>query len=170
MTPKEFVQQVITPGAAWAEQVAGLNSSIAARRMLLAIAIQESDLVHRYQMLPGGAPGPARSWWQGEQTGGMIRVVTASAVSQSIRSRGVALCQAACVRPEAAAIWRAIEGHDLLAYGLARLLLLSDPQAIPETEPGAWACYADRLWRPGKPHRERWITSWAAALREYPLG
>lgn len=170
MTPTEFVQQIITPGAAWAEQVAGLTSSIAARRLLLAIAIQESGLIHRYQVLASGAPGPARSWWQGEQTGGMIRVVTSPSVSQAIRSRGVALCQAASVRPEAAAIWRAIEGHDLLAYGLARLLLLSDPQPIPETEAAAWACYADRLWRPGKPHRDRWVTSWAQAVREYPLG
>ncbi|WBV42709.1 hypothetical protein [Pseudoroseomonas cervicalis] len=170
MTPKEFVQQVITPGAAWAEQAAGLTSSIAARRMLLAIAIQESRLEDRFQVLASGGPGPARSWWQGEQTGGMIRVVTSPSVSQAIRSRGVALCQAASVRPEAAAIWRAIEGHDLLAYGLARLLLLSDPHAIPETEAGAWACYADRLWRPGARHRERWVTSWAAAVREYALG
>ncbi|EHL97190.1 hypothetical protein HMPREF9946_04398 [Acetobacteraceae bacterium AT-5844] len=38
-----------------------------------------------------------------------------------------------------------------MAYGLARLLLLTDPYAVPETESGAWTCYMNRLWRPGAP-------------------
>lgn len=170
MTPTQFRAQVIEPGAAWTEDACGLTSSVAARRILLAIAIQESDLRHRRQVLAGGQPGPAKSFWQGERTGGMILVATSPKISPSIRQKGEALCRAAGVLPVAMSIWNAIENHDLLAYGLARLLLWSDPHAIPETEDAAWRCYADRLWRPGKPHRDRWVQSWAQAVREYPIG
>ncbi|MDQ1078020.1 hypothetical protein [Pseudoroseomonas cervicalis] len=168
MTPTQFRAQVIEPGAAWTEDACGLTSSVAARRLLLAIAIQESGLRYRRQVLANGQPGPAKSFWQGEKTGGMILVATSTKISPSIRSKGEALCRAAGVLPTALSIWNAIEHHDLLAYGLARLLLWSDPHAIPETEDAAWRCYADRLWRPGKPHRDRWVTSWAQAVREYP--
>lgn len=161
MTPAQFVAEVIEPGAAWVESVCGVTSSPDAKRFLLAVAIQESDLQHRYQVLAGGAPGPARSWWQGEQTGGMIRVLTSSSVASGIRAKAAALCAAAQVRPEPAAVWRAIEGHDRLAYGLARLLLFSDPYQVPAAQESAWACYAHRLWRPGKPNLGRWLDAWA---------
>ena len=89
-------------------------------------------------------------------------------VPAAIRARGLRLCQAASVRPEPAAIWRALEGHDALAYGLARLLLMTDPHPLPVAEDAAWACYADRLWQPGAPHRACWACFWAAAAAEYP--
>ncbi|WP_199707465.1 hypothetical protein [Teichococcus wenyumeiae] len=71
--------------------------------------------------------------------------------------------------PEPAPVWRALEGHDLLAYALARLLLLTDPYAVPETVNAGWDCYAKGLWRPGKPHRDKWDTAWAYAVGQYPL-
>ena len=54
------------------------------------------------------------------------------------------------VAPDAASVWRAIEGHDRLATAFARLLLWTDPHPIPTEERAAWDCYL-RLWQPGKP-------------------
>lgn len=61
------------------------------------------------------------------------------------------------VVPNDAAIWNAIEHDDVLAAGLARLLLFSDPRPLPDVdnETGAWALYL-RTWRPGKPHAATW--------------
>lgn len=167
MTPAQFRAEIIEPGAAWLETVTGQTSSLAARRFLLAAAYQESNLEHRFQVLNGGGAGPARSWWQGEQTGGMVTVLTSPNVSASIRSKASAVCSAAHVRPEAAALWRALEGHDRLAYAMARLLLLTEPKAISETQDAAWSSYL-WLWRPGKPHIGRWPGAWAAAVSQYP--
>jgi hypothetical protein len=37
-------------------------------------------------------------------------------------------------------------------------LLLTDPYQLPPRGDfeGSWALYAQRTWRPGKPHRETW--------------
>lgn len=74
------------------------------------------------------------------------------------------LCAAAWVQHEVDDIWRAIEGHDLLALGVARLLLLTDPRPVPLTTDEGWTCYAARLWRPGKPHQATWPAIWRAAV------
>lgn len=164
MTPTAFAQQVIEPGAAWLAAVTGHASSIQAKRLLLAIAIQESAITHRAQVLNGGAAGPARGFWQFEQGGGVAGVLRHSAS----RPRALVCCEAASVVAEAAPVWRALEGHDLLAYAFARLLLLTDPFSVPVTQDAAWACYADRLWRPGKPHKATWAGNWAKAVEQYP--
>lgn len=170
MTPTEFRRSIIEPGARWTFEHCGVPSDTAAQRILLAFAAKESDLKERAQIISGGpGAGPARSFWQGELTGGMVKGVMGF-YKPEIPAAARRLCEAASVRYEAQAIWRAIEGHDLLAYGLARLLLRTDPPAIPQTEEGAWACYADRLWRPGKPLKAKWPKAWAAAVAEYPLG
>lgn len=55
-------------------------------------------------------------------------------------------------------VWAALEQDDLLAVCFARLLLFSDPMALPmvgEVQ-AAWKLYAERTWRPGKPHPETW--------------
>ena len=154
-----FLGKVIDPGLAWATaDVGGALSRPAARRFLLAIAIQETALTDRAQRLAGGAAGPARGWWQFEQP--TIGLLLAHRVSGDALRR---LCASAWVRPEPAAIWRAIEGHDLLAVGVARLLMLTDPYPVPETEAAAWQCYALRLWRPGKPHPGKWPDAWRVA-------
>jgi hypothetical protein len=55
-------------------------------------------------------------------------------------------------------IWAALEKNDLLALVFARLLLYSDPAAMPAVGDydEAWKLYAVRTWRPGKPHRDSW--------------
>jgi hypothetical protein len=63
------------------------------------------------------------------------------------------------------AIWNAIENDDVLAAGLARLLLYTDPQRLPALgdREGAWQLYL-RTWRPGKPHRRTWNGYYQRAL------
>lgn len=64
-----------------------------------------------------------------------------------------ALCKARSVACEPDAIYSALEYDDVLAAGVARLLLWSDPKALPSIGDvdAAWALY-QRTWRPGKPH------------------
>lgn len=123
--------------------------SKAARVQLLAIGLQESLFEHRRQLVgkPPKPVGPANSFWQGERGGGMVQGVrthhaTAKPASALYSARGVAANNQA--------IWDAIEVDDVLAAGLARLLLWSDPLPMPKVgdEEGAWQLYL-RTWRPG---------------------
>jgi hypothetical protein len=136
----------------------------AARVMLLAIGLQESRFEHRRQLV--GAPprpvGPAKSFWQAEQGGGMVHGVR---LHVATRAAAAALYQARGVPARDAAIWDAIENDDVLAAGLARLLLWSDPGRLPAVgdADGAWALYL-RTWRPGKPHPQSWPALYAKAV------
>lgn len=121
----------------------------AARIMLLAIGLQESRFEHRRQLI-GNPPqpiGPAKSFWQAEQGGGMVHGVRLHAATGAIAAE---LYRARAVAANDAAIWNAVEHDDVLAAALARLLLWSDPQRLPGAgeEQGAWALYL-RTWRPG---------------------
>lgn len=158
MSPSTFLSRILDPGLDWtATHASVVQNRSAARVFLLAVAIQETDLVSRFQVVAGGA-GPARGWWQFEAPtlGLMLRHPVSG---DRLRS----LCAAAWVRPDQGSIWRAIEGHDALAVGVARLLLLTDPHPVPVTAAEGWECYSARLWRPGKPHPDKWPRCWQAA-------
>ena len=159
MSPLEFDSRILQPGLAGLPAIGGPLSSPAARRFLLAVAIQESGLRYRAQRLPNQKPGPARGWWQFEAGGGAAGVMKHKPCSEWVR-RLRAYHEVAWDRD---AVWRALEGHDALAVGLARALLQTDPYPIPTTSEGAWTCYAHRLWRPGKPHPQTWGAAWATA-------
>jgi hypothetical protein len=64
-------------------------------------------------------------------------------------------------------IWCALESDDVLAAGVARLLLLTDPKRLPALGDAetAWDYYR-RNWRPRKPHPKRWPENYALALGE----
>lgn len=121
----------------------------AARIMLLATGLQESKFKDRRQLVgnPPRPAGPAKSFWQAEQGGGMVHGVRLHAAT---RAAAAQLYQARGVPARDAAIWDAIEHDDVLAAGLARLLLWSDPGRLPAVgdAEGAWALYL-RTWRPG---------------------
>ncbi|MFM9932832.1 hypothetical protein [Achromobacter xylosoxidans] len=125
----------------------------AARVMLLAIGLQESRFLHRRQI-----GGPARGFWQFEKgtrasRGGVWGVFLHAASKDHL----AALCKARSVACDPDAIYAALEYDDVLAAGVARLLLWTDPKALPpvgDTEAG-WALYL-RTWRPGKPHPQTW--------------
>ena len=125
--------------------------------MLLAIGLQESRLTHRKQI-----GGPAKSFLQFESGGGVKGVMTHSASSASAQS----LCQDLAVSFDRTSIFQAMEFNDVLAFGLGRLLLYTDPRALPEIgdAQAAWDLY-QRVWRPGKPHRQTWDELYAVACK-----
>ena len=136
-----------------------------ARVLLVAIGLQESGFATRQQR-----GGPARSYWQFEQGGGIRGVLTHKATSAWAR----ALCGLRAVAPIESDVYAAFLVDDLLACAFARLLLFSDPAALPPLgdAKGAWELYL-RTWRPGDydrgtpEHRDelrlRWMNNYATA-------
>lgn len=160
MTPEEFCERVIDPGLDFLASIAGPVATPNVRRFLLCIALQESGpkLDARYQGSPGATPSAARGFFQFEQGGGVAGVLTHAAS----KTLALDVCAKLTVVPQAAAVWRALEGSDLLAAAFARLLIFTDPKSIPTTEQVAWEYYL-RVWRPGKPHRDAWTGNWKTA-------
>ncbi len=130
--------------------------SAEARIMLLSIGLQESRFMHRRQM----NEGPAMGFWQFERGGGVKGVLTHRASKDIARQ----ICQVRKVNPLTMPVWEALQTDDVLAAAFARLLLFTDPFALPRigNAAGAWEYYL-RNWRPGKPHRETWDRFYAQA-------
>lgn len=126
-----------------------------ARVILAAIGFQESG----YQVRIQYGNGPARSYWQFEK-GGIKGVMLHTA---SVRL-AVSVCEARGVEFNSSAIWKAMETDDVLGAAFARLLMYTDPFPLPDAAGEAWEMYAKRLWRPGKPHPDKWPQSWAFGL------
>ena len=156
ITPADALSQIVRPALAL------LPPNLDTRRarvLLVAIALQESGLAAREQ-----AGGPARGLWQFERgvgSAGVNGVLTHPASAALLR----ALCAVRGVPATSYAIYMSIGGDDLLACGLARLLLLTDPAPMPALgdADAAWHCYV-RNWRPGKPRPDAWPTHYNAAL------
>lgn len=125
-----------------------------ARVELLTIGLQESGFQHRKQM----GNGPARGFWQFEQgtrqTRGGVWGVYLHEASRFWLER---LCASRGVQFLPESIWRALETDDVLAAGVARLMLFTDPKRLPAVDDvdGAWGLYL-RTWRPGKPNPDTW--------------
>lgn len=136
--------------------------SLPARIQLLAVALQESGLRDRRQVVNGKPTGPAKSFWQGERTGGLVHYVRLNPLTKHYAAT---LYEARQVKPNDLAIWNAIENDDVLAAGLARLLIYSDPLKLPALGDAsdAWQLYL-RTWVPGKPRHETWGAHYARAL------
>lgn len=137
--------------------------SLPARIQLLATGLQESGFAHRRQISADGTPtGPARSFWMGEKGGGLVHGVRLHPATKDLAA---ALYQARQVKPNDLAIWNAIENDDVLAAGLARLLIYTDPYSLPAMghSQAAWELYA-RVWKPGRPRRETWDAHYQRAL------
>ena len=128
---------------------------------MLAIQQQEDPTFRRIQVMPLSFRGepPARGLWQFEQGGGVRGVLfharTAETALQICVDRGIA--RPITVRE----VWLRLAEDDVLAAAFARLLLWSDAQPLPEENDidAGWEMYCDRLWRPGRPHRDRWDES-----------
>ncbi|MGZ0105217.1 hypothetical protein [Achromobacter sp. KK8] len=150
MTLDTIVADAITPALAL---LPARMDTPEARVMLLAIGLQESRFVHRRQI-----GGPARGFWQFEKgtrasRGGVWGVY----LHQASKDRLAALCKARSVTCDPDAIYAALEYDDVLAAGVARLLLWTDPKALPPVgdADAGWALYL-RTWRPGKPKPDSW--------------
>jgi len=152
-TPADCLAQAIVPALGLLP--AGRDTR-EARVLLLAIALQESGLRTRQQM-----GGPAHGLWQFE-TAGVRGVLHHQATGDGV----IVLCARRGVSPITAQnIWQSLLADDVLAAGIARLLLYSDPVPLPALGDvvTAWAYYV-RTWRPGVPRPEDWPANYAAAL------
>ena len=158
MKPITLLQTAILPALAELEAM-GIKSSPLASRFLLAIALQESNISARRQVVASGAEaGPAASFWQCEQGGAVTGVLTHQAVSSKMK----AICEAYNVLTTPAGLWDAIRYQDIVAACVARLLIYTLPGALPQTQDEAWAQYLS-AWRPGKPKPDKWPTYWRMA-------
>jgi hypothetical protein len=127
-----------------------------AQAMLVAIALQESDLNARRQR-----GGPARSHLQFE-TGGLIGVLQHPSSTMHAAALVNELDYSDLTPHQ---LHAAMEFDGVLAAGMGRLLLWTDARSIPSEQDGpdaGWAMYL-RNWRPGKPHPERWSACWTTA-------
>lgn len=125
--------------------------------MLLAIALQESEMLFRRQ----GGRGPARGFWQFEEAGtsGVLR-------HPSSRAHARFALTTLCYSPDlpAKTIHQILEHNDALACVFARLLLYTLPQTLPLSGDvaDAWHQYLAG-WRPGKPRAKDWPLNYADA-------
>jgi len=127
-----------------------------ARRMLLAIGLQESRFEHRRQI-----SGPARGFWQFER-GGVVGVIRHPATKDHLRAAVVALHYDAELADDDVGLHATIEHNDVLAAVVARLNLWWLPEPLA-TEPGeGWNQYLS-AWRPGRPRHESWMVCWRLA-------
>lgn len=160
MTAPVFVGEVMEPAL---DLLPARMGSIEARIMLLAIALQESNLAHRWQVVDLARPeikGPARGLLQFERGGGVKGVLTHPAS----RDYAADVCLACGVVAAPQQVYDALDQDDVLAVALGRLLLWTDPRALPAANDvlGSWNLY-QRVWRPGKPHPETWAGHHATA-------
>lgn len=154
--------QVVIPALKILEDVSQkhLMADHRAQVLLLSIALQESAARHRHQI-----QGPARGWWQFERNGGTRGVLQHASTAAYAK----AFCEAIDIDPDLDSVWEALPYSELLQAGMARLLLWSHPKPLPmamtANEGPSWDYY-QWLWRPGKPHPDRWPGNWALALQQ----
>jgi hypothetical protein len=158
MTPARLLHTAIIP-ALTDLAATGIADTMEARRFLIAIALQESGLKHRRQVVAGGAEnGPAASWWQFEKGGGCRGVLTHPTVSQRMKQ----VCQDYNVDATAGGLWEAMRYQDIVAAAAARLLFYVLPDYLPTTADEGWKQYIE-AWRPGRPHPQTWAGHWSTA-------
>ncbi|QWY17795.1 hypothetical protein [Pseudomonas phage vB_Pae-PA152] len=147
--------------------------SPAARVALLAIGGQESRFASRRQLIMSINSeghkvllplGPAKGFWQFEKGGAVKGLLNYH--NATTRERVHRFVEACGVKPVEEAVWSALEHDDVLACGLARLLLWTDPRALPAVGEKAklWDVYISQ-WRPGKPHPESWDDCYKKAVK-----
>ena len=134
-------------------------SSPEASAMLLAIGLQESQFMHRRQLI-----GANRNWWdslRGPATGffqleiigirGVLEHHTTGPMARSV------LQLFGYPTDDLKTIREAIVHNDILSAAFARLALWRHPVRLPGEQDHfrGWEQYLE-IWRPGKPHPERW--------------
>ena len=162
---KDIADKVITP--AYALLPAGMRSR-EATVLLLAIGLQESAFKYRRQI-----KGPARGFWQFDAGGGFRGVLQHRSTERHAAALLVERGHGGMIEREQ---FDQLEHDDVLAAGMARLLLWTDPKALPAlNQPDEAFEYYLRNWRPGAytrgtPEqraeiRSRWLKNYALALQ-----
>lgn len=166
MNPGDFFPFYVVPGLDLLVDVTAgkIKRSPEADVMVMAIAGQEGDWRHRRQV-----GGPARSFWQFEQGGGVAGVMTHPSTAPHARKLFERLdigepSLGAFVPPSQRTVYEAMAWSDLLAVGMTRLNLWWAAPPLPAVGDveGAWAYYIN-TWRPGAPHHETWADKYSKA-------
>lgn len=142
-----------------------------ARTQHAAIGFQESSFQYRRQIITverdgkrvNVPEGPAVSYWQFER-GGIRGVINFYRTDVQAWARGV--CKARGVAFDVESVWTAMQTDDVLGAAFARLLMYTDAAAVPVVRSEGWAMYL-RTWRPGKPHPDKWESSWGFGLVQH---
>lgn len=137
-------------------------ASSKATALLVAIAYQESRARERVQIsIVNGRriDGPARGFWQFEEKGATLGVLSHPKTSTHARDALVALRYRRDLTVRE--VWERLEHNDVLAAVFARLLLWTVPGALPPVDQPTegWRIYREG-WRPGRPHIDSWPDAW----------
>lgn len=158
MKADTFLEMIVDPGLHVLAEAGPLPTPTIhdkrARLLLVAIAGQESGWEARRQ-----TGGPARGFWQFERAG-IQAVMNHPEAARSVSS----LCALLSIPHTYDDVYEAIAWNDHLATGLARLLLYTDSNPLPDigNEKEGWLYYYFN-WRPGKPREDDWSANYAAA-------
>jgi hypothetical protein len=153
MRPEAFLRDIVDPSLKKLAEWTGKQSDDRARVLVTAIAGQESAWSFRRQV-----GGPARSYWQFEQGGGVAGLLNFPSTKIS------AVCAALDVPYDIGLIFEAMAWNDTLACCMARLLLWTDARPLPvvgDVQAG-WDYYVSN-WRPGLPHPDKWTAVYGIA-------
>jgi hypothetical protein len=141
-------QAAETIGLAYSYLLPGRFNNPLATALMLAIGLQESEFLHPIQLVgnPPRPVGPAHGYWQFEEGGGVVGVMTHDASERYAR----AVCLIRGVPFDRDAIHRVLALDHVFAAAFARLLLWTDRAALPPLGDfdAAFAYYL-RNWRPG---------------------
>lgn len=163
MTPELLLKTAIIPALSLLDPRLDTPE---ARALLICIALQESGLRARRQMLEAGKPwwesrpGAANGLFMFERDGGVRGVMRHPAASAIV----LPVIDALLYPRDPYAVHEALIHNDVLACVLARALLYSTPDAMPrpnEADKG-WSIYL-KAWRPGKAHPEAWPENYRIA-------
>ena len=160
MTPDVFLTRIVKPAALFISEAVAIPASDEAIVLLMTIAGQESDWRARRQI-----GGPARSFWQFEESGGVAELFQVTSV------RLEAICNILAIPFDQATVFEAMAWNDILACAMARLLLWQDPAALPEVgaKQAGWQYYL-RNWRPGAPRPDAWSGYYEQSLEAMMSG
>lgn len=154
MNPAKVLKYGIMPVLECLGETEPRLNNIAAARMILAAAVQESQLTYRHQI-----GGPAHGFAQDEPIG-------AAEALRVDRMKGWHFLEAMGLPQTPVELHRALEFSEWAMVISARLKLWPLPERLPldGEEQMAWEQY-QQAWRPGKPHPHRWNHSWVTACQ-----
>lgn len=138
MTPDLFLRLGVDPALSLLPPSTRTNE---ARAFLVAIALQETQLVKRRQ----AADGPAHSFLQFEL--GTVELIWKH---ETTKKASREICRLLAIQEAPLAVFVAMEYNDVVACYFGRLLLLTVPRELPahgDVDEG-WSQYVG-TWRPG---------------------
>ena len=128
-----------------------------AKALLTAICLQESGFKHRKQI---GGPALGFFMWELPQVGLVLRHEVIGPMALKV----LADLAYSVGAPPFENIHAAMQHNDVLQCAFSRLMLWPDAAPLPQQGDvqGSLATYL-RVWRPGRPHPEKWPANWAQA-------